>query len=1841
MIVEQPSAPTTTGSVSRYMDKEIGKLVYRIRGTVPSSNCVSSPRGSLRLATPHIHTILRPHPGKPLTVHYDFQCKDARPVRLSISSFFSKPKVAGTTLRLPLALFTREDPASTDHWVCASIHVDPLFSKFAPDLTSKGISHLKSVTHCAAMSLLGTYGTHDACTMEELCRRAEVKIQPEECRWIPRAPRSLTRASPRRKKQSSAKAAASASTSPTAMAVRIGGGDPDKGNLPEPPSKGPQTPLPPTPPVPPRPSRRVSAIPPTPPVPPRPSPSAKVSRIIGCGRITNLSWSKSDTALSFPCNNTVVTMMAPPPGGADAEDMEQEFLNVPSAVHLTGVSPSSEYLAAASVSHLRIYHAPTSRLLASIPVDADVNSPTVPPPVALTFSIDEACLALVYYDPQRRLSIVVYDLKPLSTPPNGSHLKILPLVAKQTSDFPITTLRFSPYDAQKLVSCGRENVRFWRIKSSHLPACPAVLNEFARGTTFTDLAFESSYGMLDDRDTPKIVFTSTTAGTVLQISYQERSVLCVLKLHDGPINTLAVNEGYAVTGSDDKYLRLWPLDFSDYLLEAKHESAVSKVALSLDGLRLLVGTAAGTVGVLDVVTQKYTTVMRSHESAVLLAIHDPNPESRSIATLGVDRTIRVWSLDTGKQKYEFLSPHDAPTSLAYHPSSSEIACGFESGFARIFDVGSVATRYELEQHTGPVRRLIYSPEGKILYSAATDGHISMFDVTQEYLPIKTIACDVPANNVKMCLSDDGSLLAASGPGQGCVTVYDAETIVPKKKLFRKAGGDAEAEIKDMYFYGPSSVVAFTESKALYFKDVLGGGTKVSWDALGAPGRSQFEASCFAKSSDGRFFAAAAKDPNLIYLFTADTTGGGRILQECKRCTGFWGGITSLSFSVDDSRLVASDDCGVVYVWDVEALKDVKRTATLETIEAAEVESDTVQEEDKEVGREDENNPNADNSIEADPRASIKALSLSPPLKKPSTPTRPNLTVDQTMSMVLDEMIRRGWITNEVANAMSGDEYPAQRSMLMAACDAFLVNEDFEELLDTFMITARHITTTQTFNDVDEDDEVDDGEDYAEDYAEVDEDNTEIDPTSYLEATSKETDTTCANADPAETVEQEVAAEREEDTSQSLFTLDKISGYDGKGLLWKPSSGLLVYSTKNVVVVEDLEEARQSFAVVEEGCQVMCFDLSGNDKFLATGGSSSKDNLQIWQRTEDGGLIDFLSVGIFDSFGVQSVCFCCDDEVLVAISCPCPEEPQKLIIWDFLRESCVARVFELGQAAGCVEAFDTDGVAIAGLDGLYLYNFKALREMNDGNASFLERAYEDAANDSMAAQDLMPDVTRANFEMVDGGCITAMYVEGNDIWMGTTLGSVEKYNCVEGVVDRSFDCAPYGGEIKCLAAKGSGILIASGGFVGVYGKDKGDLRMSWEGDRDVECMQWDGEGLEGVVGMKGCVKYLRMKDSGDTEVIDLMRGEGGERVALSADEKYLAVASGRTGVVVYELATMREVGSWGPESIVREGVIGEPSKLTCKELVFGEGRGESGEFLVAASWNNWAISVFQVGGGGGTDCVGWGRGKELIGHGMEWLGDIKLSFVDGDSFLAAGGSDGELMLVPVVVEGPGGPVRVEKSEWFDLLEHQKGTDGGWLDKDEVADWKWTSISSHPLDSSVWCCTKLVRGPSGRMSAHLFVFQQGVNRFTVSVMDTLGVAGARVVEDVEHVNAKFSVLQPGVVVVALGEEGGDGAVIGYRMGMGPGKEGTVEVMGVVGVEDMSLVQLNLSAGNLIALGGSSGDVFFMTELEMEPLETWNAGASTGRADFVLGSSGEMLVAVTCTDGGGVFKYKRIEI
>ena len=502
----------------------------------------------------------------------------------------------------------------------------------------------------------------------------------------------------------------------------------------------------------------------------------------------------------------------------------------------------------------------------------------------LAFSADGTMMVTVGYDAQHRTQLAVWDLQMLLIEPfrtRNSNLQtqmidFMPgsssagmLLAKQLSDFHTQKVAFSPYKDFALVSCGRENIRFWRIKKGHLPGRPCILNHFGRGCTFTDLSFysESSSFLSSPRD---CAFLSTTLGTVVKVDLVKEQIICAYRLHTGSIHTFAIHSGYAISGGADMKIRLWPLDFSDFLLEATHESAVTNVAVSKDGRKVTIGTASGTLGVLDVSEHLYTTVLRSHVGKVACLTarrHGPSrswlqgnidsPNVGEIASTGSDGTIRVWDANSGTQKFEFTCADDEPRCVGYHPFQNIIAVGFSSGFLRIFDVSSASTvtppRKIVDQ---PIVELCYaqidvvkkdeSLKPKLLLVALiADGHVAIFDANEaeiivemasfetgdvssvsSYALVKLLQPCKPylaTSAITMALCPTNSLLAVSmGPLNSLAIlnlvdfslVLTPQTLVAQPFVFgpqRCNGGVANALGKDTKYSGTIVGLCFFKS----------------------------------------------------------------------------------------------------------------------------------------------------------------------------------------------------------------------------------------------------------------------------------------------------------------------------------------------------------------------------------------------------------------------------------------------------------------------------------------------------------------------------------------------------------------------------------------------------------------------------------------------------------------------------------------------------------------------------------------------------------------------------------------------------------------------------------------------------------------------------------------------------------------------------------------------------------------------------------------------------------------------------------------------------------------------
>ena len=362
------------------------------------------------------------------------------------------------------------------------------------------------------------------------------------------------------------------------------------------------------------------------------TPALKLERVIGLSgeHAGAVCWAPEGSSVAYPCGGVVVV--------SDALTGKQSHLfGHTEDVHLLTFSKDGRYLATGQRGRhptVRLWDFETMNCVATMQAHASGLS-------SVDVSPDGRALVAAGMDTQGRQLIAVWDIS--KTPHGGA----APMVLRHRTDYHVNCVRFSPFEEDHLVTCGKNSIRAYRLRKGQLRGCSVSLGdlklskmmsgEAAAATDktqkkkrpvderllndFTTLAFEIGYGVTDLD--AKRLYVATATGAVVQVNYGKRELECVYQLHDGAINALAINEGFAVTASDDRFLRVWPTDFSDFFLEAEHEAPVTSACVSSDGLQIVAATSTGSMGTLDVPTHAYRTLSRSHNASVTGVACDP------------------------------------------------------------------------------------------------------------------------------------------------------------------------------------------------------------------------------------------------------------------------------------------------------------------------------------------------------------------------------------------------------------------------------------------------------------------------------------------------------------------------------------------------------------------------------------------------------------------------------------------------------------------------------------------------------------------------------------------------------------------------------------------------------------------------------------------------------------------------------------------------------------------------------------------------------------------------------------------------------------------------------------------------------------------------------------------------------------------------------------------------------------------------------------------------------------------------------------------------------------------
>jgi WD40 repeat protein len=231
------------------------------------------------------------------------------------------------------------------------------------------------------------------------------------------------------------------------------------------------------------------------------------------------------------------------------------------------------------------------------------------------------------------------------------------------------------------------------------------------------------------------------------------------------------------------------------------------------------------------------------------------------------------------------------------PDERFLVTGHANGAIRIWDRATMRLRTTIERaHQGPVASLVFSPDSSLIVSGSFDGTLRAWRTLTGKAASDVLQGD--ANGVAgVAFNPDGTQLVATG--------YDGTV---RRWAFPEARPLGTTQVVAGFTFQPvftpdgrSIVVGANDDTVRFVDSESGILTDARIDAT--------RAYVLAVSSDGAVLATGGEDA--VRLFDLPTgTPHGDVLR------GARGGVTSVAFSADETRVAAAGVAGEVLVWDI-------------------------------------------------------------------------------------------------------------------------------------------------------------------------------------------------------------------------------------------------------------------------------------------------------------------------------------------------------------------------------------------------------------------------------------------------------------------------------------------------------------------------------------------------------------------------------------------------------------------------------------------------------------------------------------------------------------------------------------------------------------------------------------------------------------------------------------------------------------------------------------------------------------------------------------------------------------
>lgn len=240
----------------------------------------------------------------------------------------------------------------------------------------------------------------------------------------------------------------------------------------------------------------------------------------------------------------------------------------------------------------------------------------------------------------------------------------------------------------------------------------------------------------------------------------------------------------------------------------QHSAAVHTVTVSPDGQNFASSSLDRTIKLWDLNTGKLLQTLEGHTSAVHTIIF--SSDGQQIASSSHDGTIKLWNLNTGKALRTFTGHEGHVHSIVLTPDERTLVSGSGDGTIKLWNVETGKQIRTLYARSGHVNSVTLSPDSRVIASGSREGPLELWELNTGK-QIRSLPAHSSYVNF-VAISPDGQTLVSSsldGPielwnlktGERLRTLADSSAISlaisPDSQILASNSADQKIKLWDL------------------------------------------------------------------------------------------------------------------------------------------------------------------------------------------------------------------------------------------------------------------------------------------------------------------------------------------------------------------------------------------------------------------------------------------------------------------------------------------------------------------------------------------------------------------------------------------------------------------------------------------------------------------------------------------------------------------------------------------------------------------------------------------------------------------------------------------------------------------------------------------------------------------------------------------------------------------------------------------------------------------------------------------------------------------------------------